>query len=236
MTLTALTVLGDLQQRGDTRQAERAGRFFKTGKGQYGEHEQFIGVLMPVLRQLALTHKKLKLKETEKLLKKKYHEARLLALLIMVNKYRDGTDKEKTAVAKCYLRNTQWVNNWDLVDCSAHLILGPWLEHRDRKILDKLAKSNSLWERRISIIATYHFIRQGEFDDALRIARLLVHDKEDLIHKATGWMLREIGNRHRATEETFLLEHSSSMPRTMLRYAIEKFPESLRRKYLDGNA
>jgi len=189
---------------------------------------------MPELRLMARSHVELSLDETVKLLKTAVHEARLLALLVLVNKFRAGDSAEKDAVARCYLDNTDYVNNWDLVDSSAHLILGPWLENRDRNILDTLAGSSSLWERRIAIIATFHFIRKGEFTDALRIAGLLVNDSEDLLHKAVGWMLREIGNRDRGTEEGFLMEHYRNMPRTMLRYAIEKFPEPLRKAYLAG--
>lgn len=234
MTTTAAALLKELTSRGDARQAERAARFFKTGKGQYGEHEVFVGVMMPELLLMARSHVELSLDETVKLLKTAVHEARLLALLVLVNKFRAGDSAEKDAVARCYLDNTDYVNNWDLVDSSAHLILGPWLENRDRNILDTLAGSSSLWERRIAIIATFHFIRKGKFADALRIAGLLVNDSEDLLHKAVGWMLREIGNRDRGTEEGFLMEHYRNMPRTMLRYAIEKFPEPLRKAYLAG--
>jgi len=231
---TAATLLADLKKRGDPRQAERATRFFKTGEGQYAANDVFVGVLMPELRLIARNNLELSLKDIRLLLKADFHEARLLALLIMVNQFRAGDDRKKERLARCYLDNTKHVNNWDLVDSSAHLILGPWLEHQDRSLLASLAGSASLWERRIAMITTFHFIRKGDYTDALRIAGLLVNDTEDLIHKAVGWMLREIGNRHRATEEAFLLAHYRHMPRTLLRYAIEKFPPQLRRAYLDG--
>lgn len=237
MTACATSLLAVLKASGDKRQADRALRFFKTGKDQYGEGERFFGVLMPQLRMLAKEHVAIPLNETLLLLHSDFHEARLLALLIMVNQFRLGDEQQQNTIARSYLQHTNRVNNWSVVDCSAHLILGPWLEGRgekDRAKLDRLAKSNSLWERRIAMIATFHFIRNEEYDDALRIAAILVNDSEDLIHKAVGWMLREIGNRNRQAEEAFLMEHYKVMPRTMLRYAIEKFPDGVRKAYLEG--
>lgn len=231
---TATGLIKELQRQGKARHGPGAARFFKTGKGEYSEQDLFLGVRMPALRLLAKDHTVLSLVQTETLLASEFHEARLLALLILVNKFNAGDNREKNRVARSYLRNCGHVNNWDLVDCSAHLILGPWLEHRDRKKLDVLARSSSLWERRMAMIATLHFIRKGDFDDALRIAAILVDDGEDLIHKAVGWMLREIGNRNKEVEEIFLQKHYHTMPRTMLRYAIEKFPETRRQAYLKG--
>ena len=189
---------------------------------------------MPVLRQRANEFKDLSRSETSNLLKSKFHEARITALLIMVLQFQHGDEKVQARIVQFYLNNTLYVNGWDLVDCSAHLILGPWLMRRDKGILSTLARSESLWERRIAIMSTFHFIRQQHFSPTLKIARLLLKDNEDLIHKAVGWMLREVGNRDRNTEEEFLRKYYRNMPRTMLRYAIEKFPEARRQQYLNG--
>jgi 3-methyladenine DNA glycosylase AlkD len=158
----------------------------------------------------------------------------MLALLFLVSSFKKGDEKTKNEIYKRYLKNTSRINNWDFVDTTAPHIVGAWLQDKDRKVLYKLAKSKSLWERRIAIIATQYFIRKNDFTDTLEISKLLLNDKEDLIHKAVGWMLREIGNRSMETEETFLIEHYKQMPRTMLRYAIEKFPETKRQMYLKG--
>ena len=206
--------------------------FFKTGPGEYGEGDRFLGVTVPQLRAIARTYQNLPLKEVASLLTSRWHEERLLALLILVRQYARGDERTRRMIYQMYLRHTRWINNWDLVDSSAAYIVGAQLEHGNRSILRRLARSSSVWERRIAMIATYHYIRHGDFTDALAIAGLLVGDEHDLIHKAVGWMLREIGNRHRATEERFLRKHAATMPRTMLRYAVEKFPEPLRRKYL----
>ena len=189
---------------------------------------------MPVLRQRANEFKDLSRSETSNLLKSKFHEARITALLIMVLQFQHGDEKVQARIVQLYLNNTLYVNGWDLVDCSAHLILGPCLMRRDKGILSTLARSESLWERRIAIMSTFHFIRQQHFSPTLKIARLLLKDNEDLIHKAVGWMLREVGNRDRNTEEEFLRKYYRNMPRTMLRYAIEKFPEARRQQYLNG--
>ena len=189
---------------------------------------------MPVLRQRENEFKDLSRSETSNLLKSKFHEARITALLIMVLQFQHGDEKVQARIVQLYLNNTLYVNGWDLVDCSAHLILGPWLMRRDKGILSTLARSESLWERRIAIMSTFHFIRQQHFSPTLKIARLLLKDNEDLIHKAVGWMLREVGNRDRNTEEEFLRKYYRNMPRTMLRYAIEKFPEARRQQYLNG--
>ncbi len=206
--------------------------FFKTGPGEYGEGDRFLGVTVPQLRAIARTYQNLPLREVASLLTSRWHEERLLALLILVRQYARGDERTRRMIYQMYLRHTRWINNWDLVDSSAAHIVGAQLEHGNRSILRRLARSTSVWERRIAMIATYHYIRNGDFTDALAIAGLLVGDEHDLIHKAVGWMLREIGNRHRATEERFLRKHAATMPRTMLRYAVEKFPEPLRRKYL----
>ena len=206
--------------------------FFKTGPGEYGEGDRFLGVTVPELRMLARRYGDLPLRFVVGLLQSPWHEERLLALLILVGQFSRADARERQAIHRAYLRNTRSINNWDLVDCSASQIVGAHLEARDRRLLRRLARSKSVWERRIAMIATYHYIRKGDFRDALAIAALLRRDEHDLIHKAVGWMLREIGNRDRAAEERFLRTHARSLPRTMLRYAIEKFPGPLRRKYM----
>ncbi|MGF1601057.1 MAG: DNA alkylation repair protein [Thermosynechococcaceae cyanobacterium] len=231
----ASTEIGKILKRlADFAIATQTQRFFKTGKGEYSEGDQFLGIRVPVLREQAKKFEDAPLKEVQKLLESPFHEERLCALLILVRKFAKGTPAEKTRIYTLYLNSTQSINNWDLVDSSAYHIVGPYLEHQDRRPLHELSKSDSLWERRIAIISTFHFIRNYQYDDAISISKQLLNDPEDLIHKAVGWMLREIGNRDMVTEETFLKDHYQQMPRTMLRYAIEKFPEPNRRKYLQG--
>jgi len=206
--------------------------FFKTGRGQYGEGDVFLGISMPDARKVAKKHSHITLAEVRKLLHSKIHEERMLAVLILLIKCKD----DPSGIAKFYIKYMKQVNNWDLVDVSAPKILGLYLLQGDRSILCKLARSPSVWERRASILATQTFIRSGRFDDTLKIAEILLRDKHDLMHKAVGWMLREVGNHDLAAEERFLKKHYREMPRTMLRYAIEKFPENKRRLYLDGGA
>ena len=158
----------------------------------------------------------------------------MYALLLLVSKFTKGNEKDKRSIYKLYLNNTNYINSWDLVDSSAYQIVGAYLEDQDKQILCQLAKSDSLWERRIAIISTYQFIKNNQFTEALDISKQLINDDEDLIHKAVGWMLREVGNRDVAVEKDFLISHSQQMPRTMLRYAIEKFPERERKRYLRG--
>jgi 3-methyladenine DNA glycosylase AlkD len=210
-------------------------RFFKTGKGEYGEGDRFLGIRVPVIRKCVKEFHDISLKETLDLLKSSFHEVRLLGILILVKKY-DSTksNSEKNTIYKAYLGHTKFINNWDLVDCSAEHIVGSQLSSKDRKPIYQLVASKDLWERRIGVMSTFHFIRKEDFSDTMRIAELLLKDHEDLIHKAVGWMLREIGNRDRSSEEKFLAKHYQKMPRTMLRYAIEKFPENERRAYLKG--
>jgi 3-methyladenine DNA glycosylase AlkD len=209
-------------------------KYFKTGPGQYGEGDFFRGIRVPVLRRLSKAHQEIALAQAELLLHSEYHEDRLLALMILVRKYDRADEANRTAIYKLYLSNTKFINNWDLVDSSAEHIVGAYLRERSRKPLDRLSRSRSIWERRIAILATFHFIRLGEFEETLRIAEGLLGDKEDLIHKAVGWMLREVGKRDIKKEEAFLRVHYRQMPRTMLRYAIEKFPEVKRQRYLRG--
>ncbi len=209
-------------------------RFFKTGPGQYGEGDVFLGIKVPPLRALAKQHRDAGLDTVAALLASRYHEERLFALLLLMQFYQRADDKEQADAYRLYLDHTQRINNWDLVDISAPHIVGRHLQDRPRKLLHTLARSPLLWERRIAIIATFHFIRRSDFDDTLRIAATLLQDEHDLMHKAVGWMLREVGKRDPAAEEDFLRRHYHDMPRTMLRYAIEHFPETKRKNYLQG--
>jgi len=223
----------DLRKASNPEKAKLLQRFFKTGKGEYGEGDIFIGVVVPETRKVAVKHKYLGLKDIESLLKSKIHEERLCALLLLVHNYQKHKEK-RTEIFNFYLKNTKYINNWDLVDLSAHQIVGHFLFDKNKSIIYKLASSSNLWEKRISIISTFYFIKMGQFSDSLRLAEILLNDKHDLIHKAVGWMLREIGKKDLETLECFLKFHYKSMPRTMLRYAIEKFPEKQRRAYLLG--
>lgn len=234
--ITAATISKRLRVLANPANAEHAQRYFKTRKGEYGEGDQFLGIRVPVLRAQVRLCEAIALEEIQKLLMSAYHEERLFALLLLVRQFAKGTAEEQTAIYRLYLTNTQFINNWDLVDSSAHKIVGSYLESRDRKILYKLARSNSIWERRIAIISTFHFIAINQFDDALKLAKLLLNDDEDLIHKAVGWALREIGKRDVTVEKAFLQVHNKNMPRTMLRYSIERFPEPIRKQYLAGKA
>jgi 3-methyladenine DNA glycosylase AlkD len=209
-------------------------RFFKTGKGEYAEGDVFLGIVVPVQRQIAKKYKELSFIELKVLITSKYHEERLIALLILVERFKKADENEKEIIVKFYLNNRKGINNWDLVDLSAPKILGQYLIDKDRKILFRFAKSNDLWEKRIAVLSTFAFIRNNDFEDALKIYEILVNDKHDLIHKAVGWMLRELGKIDLKEEEEFLKKHYKTMPRTMLRYAIEKFPEKKRKAYLEG--
>ncbi len=212
--------------------ARKYQRFFKTGPGEYGEGDRFRGIRVPALRQLTRTLADLPLDQTERLLASAFHEDRLLALFILVRQYPRGDEATRRAIYRSYVDHRDRVNNWDLVDASAPYLAGPHLATRDRGILDRWAASSHLWTRRIAIMATFHFIRLGQFADTLRLAEQLLDDPEDLMHKATGWMLREVGNRDRPALRHFLDDHASAMPRTMLRYAIEKLPPPERLAYL----
>lgn len=214
--------------------AAHSQRFFKTGKGEYGEGDLFLGIRVPVVRKLVSRYKQLNLETIAAILRSPYHEERLFALLALVAEFKTADEKGRTNIYGLYLDHTKFINNWDLVDSSAYLIVGPYLDSRDKDPLYSLATSSLLWERRISMIACLHFIRKQQFDTPIRVAAMLVNDSEDLIHKAVGWMLREIGKRNLACEEDFLKDRYHTMPRTMLRYAIEKFPKSKRHAYLQG--
>jgi 3-methyladenine DNA glycosylase AlkD len=222
----------ELSQLEDPMRAKKLSGFFKTGKGQYGEGDLFLGIPVPVLRKVAKKYIDLSLNDLQELLESKIHEHRFTALVILISKYQKAEKSDKEKIYNFYLKNTKNINNWDLVDLSAPKIVGHYLVDNDRSVLYKLAKSISLWERRISILATFTFIYNNDFEDALNISELLLHDKHDLIHKAVGWSLREIGKRDQRILERFLITYCSQMPRTMLRYAIEKFGEKKRKFYL----
>jgi len=214
--------------------AEHSQRFFKTGKGEYGHGDKFLGIRVPTIRQAVKQYKTASLSTAEKLLKSEYHEIRLFSLLLLVARFSKGSADEQEKIYRLYLRNSRYINNWDLVDSSAHYIVGAYLDGKDKSVLDKMARSRSLWERRIAIMATFYFIKNNQFTEALKLSKQLLGDQEDLIHKAVGWMLREIGKRDLAKEVAFLNRHYQTMPRTMLRYAIEKFSEAERQRYLNG--
>jgi 3-methyladenine DNA glycosylase AlkD len=209
-------------------------RFFKTGPGEYGERDVFVGVRVPAMRALCRECRGAPLDSIRTLLRSRVHEERSLALMLLVDAFKSADDDGRRAIYDFYLSHTCFINNWDLVDASAAQIVGGWLFGRSRALLRTLAASSSLWERRIAVIATANFIKRGEFDDTFEIADLLLNDPHDLIHKAVGWMLREIGNRDGRAERRFLKDRYQRMPRTMLRYAIEKFPEPERKRYLAG--
>jgi 3-methyladenine DNA glycosylase AlkD len=226
----------ELRRFADPKDAAFLQRYFKTGPGEYGEGDRFLGIRVPQVRRAARSGRALPLGAAVKLLHSPWHEERLLALLILVERYRRGGGVERDAIHRAYLANTSRINNWDLVDLSAGHIVGAHLDPAEGGKLDELAASASLWERRIAMMATSDYIARGVFGPTLRLAAMLLRDPEDLIHKAVGWMLREVGKRDRATEEAFLGKHYRAMPRTMLRYAIERFPEARRRRYLKGTA
>jgi 3-methyladenine DNA glycosylase AlkD len=232
--MTAQEIRKLLHKLADPVRAEHSARYFKSGPGEYGEGDRFLGIRVPDIRAQVKKCEAVSLEEIQELLMSAFHEERLFALLLLVRKFAKADDKENAAIYDLYLNNTHCINNWDLVDSSASQIVGSYLESRDRQILYKLAESASLWERRIAVISTFQFIGKNQFEDALKLAKKLINDEEDLIHKAVGWMLREIGKRNVAVEKSFLRLHYKKMPRTMLRYAIEKFPEQERRKYLSG--
>ncbi len=223
-----------LRSASDKKQAEILRKFFKTGKGEYGEGDKFLGLKVPVIRKITSQNLDLKHIEIQTLLSSKYHEERLAALFILVKKYSLAGLKEKEEIFNFYLNNRTGINNWDLVDLSAPSIVGAYLYDKDKSPLFKLADSVKLWDKRISVISSFYFIKHSMFDVTLNLAEILLEDKHDLIHKAVGWMLREIGKRDINTEENFLHERYKKMPRTMLRYAIEKFPEKKRQAYLKG--
>ncbi len=224
-----------LRKKTNPKEAAGCQRFFKTGPGQYGEGNIFLGISVPELRLVSKQFKHLSASDLSRLLKSTFHEERMIALFILIDQYQTANPTRRKKTFDFYVRNIRYVNNWDLVDCSASHIVGHFLHAQDKSLLDKLARSQNLWARRIAIVSTFYFIRKGEFQNTFKIAKILINDKHDLIYKATGWMLREVGKRDQAAEEKFLNEHYLKMPRTMLRYAIERFSDSKRKFYLAKN-
>ncbi|PIS09572.1 DNA alkylation repair protein [Candidatus Beckwithbacteria bacterium CG10_big_fil_rev_8_21_14_0_10_34_10] len=230
--MSFLKIKKELKKAARNKQAKTLSRFFKTGKGEYGEGDLFLGVKVPDIRKVAKKYKDLELLKVEKLLQSKIHEYRLTALLILTYKFPQADEKERQKIVSLYLKNTKYINNWDLVDLSAPKIVGEYFLDKDRKILYKLAKSKDLWEKRIAILATYAFLRQNQLKDTIKISLLLLKDNHDLIHKAVGWMLRELGKKDEKVLTQFLEKHFKAMPRTMLRYSIERFEEKKRKYFL----
>ncbi len=223
----------DLNKLKNKEKAKILAGFFKTGKGEYGEGDIFLGLTSQEIKDVAKKYsKEINFNDLQRLFNSKIHEYRVTTLRILVEKYQKADEQLKKKIFNFYLKNIKQVNNWDLVDLSAPNIIGDYLLDKDRKILYKLAKSKNLWEKRISIISTYRFIKENNFNDTLKISEILLNDKHDLIHKAVGWMLREIGKKNQVIEEKFLRKYHKVMPRTMLRYAIEKFDENKRKFYL----
>jgi 3-methyladenine DNA glycosylase AlkD len=234
MTLTAAAIRSRLRKHAIPGNVAILQRFFKTGPGEYGEGDRFIGVKVPGIRSVCRECGDATENVVLQLLRSTVHEERLLALLMMVDRFQRGDEPARRRIYQTYLAHTSFINNWDLVDASAAHIVGRWLSPRSRAPLTRLARSSSVWERRIAMVATYAFIRDGEFTDAFRIADLLMQDDHDLIHKAVGWMLREAGKRDAAALRRFLASRYRTMPRTALRYAIERFPAVERQRYLSG--
>jgi 3-methyladenine DNA glycosylase AlkD len=230
---TAATIRASLRPLGDAKIAQSSRWFFKTEPGQYGHGDRFLGIRVPTLRKAAREFRMAPPSAAFALLRSPFHEERLIALFMLVDRYGRGTSADQQRIYERDLEHVpKYVNNWDLVDSSAPYIVGAHLAARSRAVLYELARSPYLWRRRVAIMATFWFVRRGSFDDTLALAKILLDDREDLIHKAAGWMLREVGNRNRAVAEAFVRQHCTRMPRTMLRYAIEKYPERLRRAYL----
>jgi 3-methyladenine DNA glycosylase AlkD len=232
--MTSAALKRELKAAGTPERALGAARYFKTGPGEYGEGDLFLGVAVPLLRKIALRYRTLSLDDLQLLLQAKEHEVRVAALEILVVQHKTGDDKLRKEILAMYLRNTQYINNWDLVDCSCREIVGRHLKSGSKKLLLKLATSNSIWERRIAMVSTMPLVREGDLDDALRIAEMLLEDRHDLIHKATGWVLREVGDEDRTALIAFLKKHYARVPRTALRYAIEHFPDAERKNILAG--
>ena len=233
-TPTLAAIRAELHELADPVRGVHSQRFFKTGPGQYGEGDKFLGLTVPVMRTLVRKYRALDDACTLELLSSPWHEERLVALMLFVEAYGRGDYSRRAGIHRAYLANTRHINNWDLVDASAGDIVGGHLDVRNITLLERLARSDNLWERRIAIVSTFHFIKRNEFRPTLKIAALLLRDPQDLIHKAVGWMLREVGKRDRGALDDFLKKHYQRMPRTMLRYAIERHPERIRQQYLAG--
>jgi len=225
----------EFKSKADPKTAKNLQWFFKTKKGEYGEGDVFCGIKVPEIRETAKKYQDLSLSDVQQLIKSKIHEERLAALLILIFKFQKADVREREKIFDFYLKNTRYINNWDLVDLSAPRIVGGYLLDKPRNILYQLAKSKNLWEKRIAIISTCWFMKENQLKDTFKISKILLHDEHDLIHKAVGWMLREAGKKSIIEEEAFLKKYYKKMPRTTLRYAIEKFPEKKRKMYLSGN-
>lgn len=232
--MNSQNIISCLNSLSDATIAEHSKRYFKTGEGEYGYGDKFLGIRVPVLRRKVKEYKNTSITEIKKLIKSEYHEIRLFSLLLMVQMFSKGGVDIKEKIVNLFFKSTKYINNWDLVDSSAPYIVGPWLFNKDRKILYELALSDLLWERRIAIMSTAFFIKNNQYNDTLKISNILLTDSEDLIHKAVGWMLREVGKRDIEIEKQYLSKHYKIMPRVMLRYAIEKFSKELRQDYLKG--
>jgi len=232
MKLTAKNLSDEMMALANPAKAKLLSGFFKTGPGQYGEGDIFLGITVPQTRLVSKKYTELDLANLQKLLNSKIHEIRLCALFVLLKKFQIGNEVEKKMIADFYLANAKNINNWDLVDLTAPKIFGEYLIGKSHKILYDLAKSANLWERRIAVLSTFTFIREKDFTDTIKLAEKLLNDKHDLMHKAVGWMLREMGKRDKNALVEFLNLHYKTMPRTMLRYAIEKFSESERKLYL----
>jgi len=228
-------LIKELNKEARPQKAKDLAWYFKTGPGEYGEGDAFLGITVPIQRKIAKKYTNLSLSDIQRLLDSKYHEHRLTALLILVDKYENAREDIKKKIVDFYLLAAKRgrINNWDLVDLSAPKIVGNYLLDREVKILYNLAKSENLWERRITVLSTFSFIKEKKYNESLKLARVLISDKEDLIHKAVGWMLREIGKRNKKEEINFLNKYYKKMPRVMLRYAIEKLNKKERLKYLE---
>jgi 3-methyladenine DNA glycosylase AlkD len=229
---TALLARRELAKHADPERAAFFVKFFKAGRGEYAAGDRFLGLTVPSVREVAREYQSLPLRESLKLLRSPIHEERLLALIILERQFQRGDETQQRAIFHLYLAHLRHVNHWDLVDLSCRTIVGEYLRERDRALLYKLARSRDMWRRRVSIVSTFTFIRTGDCADTLKIARMLLHDDEDLIHKAVGWMLREAGKRDPAALETFLNRHAADMPRTMLRYAIERLSPARRMHFM----
>jgi 3-methyladenine DNA glycosylase AlkD len=232
--LTLAGLRAELHALGSPERALNSLRFFKTGPGQYGEGDKFLGLTVPEMRGLARKYRELADDDAVALLASSWHEHRLVGLILLVQSYERADQMRRNRIHRAYLANTRRINNWDLVDCSAAQIVGSHLDHDRIALLERLARSKDLWERRIAIVSTFAFIRRDEFQPTLTIAAMLIGDSHDLIHKAVGWMLREVGKRDRGVLDGFLKTRYREMPRTMLRYAIERHPEQIRKRYLAG--
>lgn len=230
--MKASIVQSRLQKLASPNQAKILMRFFKTGPGEYGEGDKFRGIMVPTLRKTASLYEELKLKEALKILRSPFNEDRCTALFILTAQFQKGDEKTRQKIVKAYLSSTKHINNWNLVDLSCYKILGAHLFEKDRKVLYKLIRSKVMWERRIAIVSTFYFIQRKDFKDILKLSEMVLKDEEDLMHKCTGWMLREVGKRDKAVLERFLNKHKTKMPRTMLRYAIEKFSYVERAKFM----